>query len=162
MEREAHRIANELVKLHKAGAIKGDQDASFHANLVLFGASFTVRVGPYAPKPGAPNGFTVPEPGKPYTPTEAQRVKVPRGLSRKQEAEFLARDLEEALACEPTPEEPGESVLDLTGDVTSQSAPTVSGADRPRQVRKCKDGDPYRNVLHPIGHCLTPLKWTEL
>jgi hypothetical protein len=51
-----------------------------------------------------------------YTPTAAQRVKVPRGSSRKQEAEFLARDLEEALAREPTPEDLGESVIDLTGD----------------------------------------------
>ena len=103
---EARRIAGESVKLHKAGAIKSEQDASFYANLVrLFGASFTASVGPYAHKPGAPNGFTVPEPGKPYTPTAAQRVEIPRGLSRKQEAEFLARDLEEALAYEPTPEE---------------------------------------------------------
>jgi hypothetical protein len=41
---EARRIADELVKLHKAGAIKSEQDASFYANLVhLFGASFTAR-----------------------------------------------------------------------------------------------------------------------
>ena len=39
---------------------------------------FTVRAGPYAPRPGSPN----PEPGKPYTLTAAQRVKIPRGLSR--------------------------------------------------------------------------------
>jgi hypothetical protein len=39
---EARRIAGELVKLHKAGAIKSDQDASLCANLVhLFVASFT-------------------------------------------------------------------------------------------------------------------------
>ena len=38
---EARRIAGELVKLHKTGAIKNEQDASFYANLVhLFGASF--------------------------------------------------------------------------------------------------------------------------
>jgi hypothetical protein len=100
---EARRIADELVKLHKAGAVKSEQKASFYANLVhRFGASFAVHVGPHVPKQGAPNGFTVPEPGKPYVPTAAQRVKVPRGLSRKQEADF--RDLEEALAYEPTPE----------------------------------------------------------
>ena len=76
-------FADELVKLHKAGAIKSEQDVSFYANLVhRFGASFTVRTGPGAPKPGAPNGSTLPKPGKPYVPTEAQRVKVPRGLSR--------------------------------------------------------------------------------
>ena len=73
----------------------------------------------------------MPEPGEPYTPTAAQRVKVPRGLSRKQEAEFLARDLEEALAYEPTAEELGESVIDLTGDVTSQSAPAVPESSSP-------------------------------
>ena len=117
---EAGRIAGELVKLHKAGAIKSEQDASFYANLIRrFGTSFTVRLGPVAANPRVPNGRTVPEPGKPYTPTAAQRVKVPRGLSRKQEAEFLARDLEEALACEPTPEDLGESVIDLTGGATS-------------------------------------------
>ena len=105
---EARRIARELVRLHKAGAIKSEQDASFYARLIRdFGASFTVRTGPVAPKPGAPNGSTVPESGKPYVPTEAQRVKVPRGLSRRQEAEFLARDLEEALAYElPPPPRP--------------------------------------------------------
>jgi hypothetical protein len=42
-------------------------------------------------KQGAPNGLAVPEPGKPYAPTEAQRVKVPRGLRRKQEEEFWHR-----------------------------------------------------------------------
>ena len=107
---EARRIAGELVKLQKAGAIKNEQDASFYANLIRrFGASFTVRPGPVAANSGVPNGRTVPEPGKPYTPTAARRVKVPRGLSRKQEAEFLTRDLEEALAYEPTAEELGES-----------------------------------------------------
>jgi hypothetical protein len=41
-------------------------------------------------------------PGKPYTPTEAQRVHVPRGLSWKQERKFLQRDLDAALDYEPT------------------------------------------------------------
>jgi hypothetical protein len=41
---EARRIAAELVKLHKAGAIKSRPDTSFYANLLLlFGASFTGR-----------------------------------------------------------------------------------------------------------------------
>ena len=98
----------------------------------LWRARFTVRVGASVPKPGTPN----PEPGKPYRLTAAQRVKIPKGLSRKQEAEFLLRDLEEALAYEPTAEELGESVIDLTGDVTSQSAPTVSEPSpiAPRQI----------------------------
>ena len=44
IDTEPRRIADELVKLHEAGAIKSDQDASFYANLVhLFGASFTAR-----------------------------------------------------------------------------------------------------------------------
>ena len=104
---EARRIVGQLVKLHKAGAIKSKQDASFHANLIRrFGASFTVRPWPVAAYPGVPNGRTVPEPGKPSTPTAAQTVKVPRGLSRRQEAEFLARDLEEALAYELPPPAP--------------------------------------------------------
>ena len=46
------------------------------------GASFIVHVGPNVPEPEAPNGFMVPEAGKPYMPTAAQRVKIPRGLSR--------------------------------------------------------------------------------
>jgi hypothetical protein len=57
---EARRIADELVKLHKAGAIKSEQDASFYANLIhLFGASFTVRTGSLVSNPGVPNGRTV-------------------------------------------------------------------------------------------------------
>ena len=63
---EARRIADELVKLHEAGAIKSEQDASFYANLVhRFGASFTAHVGPHVSKQGAANGLAVPEPGKP-------------------------------------------------------------------------------------------------
>ncbi len=50
---EARRIAGELVRLHKAGAIKSEKDASFYANLIRrFGASFTVRTGPFA-QPGS-------------------------------------------------------------------------------------------------------------
>ncbi len=80
---EARRIADELVKLHEAGAIKSEQDASFYANLVhLFGASFSAHVVPQVSKQGAPNGLTVPEPGNPHAPTAAQRVKVPRVCRR--------------------------------------------------------------------------------
>ncbi len=68
----------------------------------------------------------MPGPEKPYAATAAQHVEIPRGLSRTQKADFLARDLKEALAYEPTSEELGESVIDLTGDVTPQSAPAVS------------------------------------
>ena len=52
---EARRIAHELVKLHEAGAIKSEQDASFYANLVhLFCASFSAHVGPQVFKQGVP------------------------------------------------------------------------------------------------------------
>jgi hypothetical protein len=115
----------ELVRLHKAGAIKSEQDASFYAHLIRdFGASFTIRVGLYVPKPGVPNGRTVSEPGKPYVPTAAQRVKVPRGLNRKQGSGVSCPRLGRGVGLRA--EELGESVIDLTGDVTSQSAPTVS------------------------------------
>ena len=41
-DEEARRIANELLKLHNAAAIKSEQDASFYANLVhRFDGSFT-------------------------------------------------------------------------------------------------------------------------
>ena len=50
---EARRIADELVKLHKAGAIKSEQDASFYANLVYhFGAPALLSArGRMLPKP---------------------------------------------------------------------------------------------------------------
>ena len=39
---EARRIADELLKLHRDGAIKGPADASFYANLIhTFGATYT-------------------------------------------------------------------------------------------------------------------------
>jgi hypothetical protein len=125
MDAEAHRIAAELVRLHKAGAIKSEQDLSFYAHLIRdFGAAYIGKIMPVAAEREKSEGnppVGVYVPGKPYTPTAAQRVKVPRGLSRKKEAEFLARDLEEALAYEPTPEELGESVIDLTGDALPAS-----------------------------------------
>ena len=44
---EARRIAGELVKLHGAGAIKSDQDASFYANLIrTFDATYTGSTPP--------------------------------------------------------------------------------------------------------------------
>jgi hypothetical protein len=110
-EAEALRIAEELKRLHQDGAIANksvrDPDARFYANLLRdFGATYT---GPVSNVSAAADqeeagGNPLPGicvPGKPYTPTVAQRVKVPRGLSRKQEAEFLARDLEEALSFMP-------------------------------------------------------------
>jgi hypothetical protein len=70
-------------------------------------------------KTGVPPARTVPaEAGRPYVPTEAQLVRVPPGLTRAERIVFLQRDLEEALAYEPTPEELGESVIDLTKPIT--------------------------------------------
>ena len=43
----------------------------------------------------------------------------------------LARDLEDTLAYEPTAEELGEAVIDLTDDVASQSAPAVPQSSSP-------------------------------
>jgi hypothetical protein len=77
---EARRIAAELVRLHEAGVIKSEEDASFYANLVhRFGASFTACVGPHVPKQGAPNGFTVPEPGNTHADS---RLAVGRSFNR--------------------------------------------------------------------------------
>ena len=42
-----------------------------------------------------------------------------------------AETLEEALAYEPTAEELGEAVVDLTGDVTPQSAPPFPESSSP-------------------------------
>ena len=68
---EARRIAGELLKLHRAGAIKGPPDASFFGRLIRdFCATYT------APKRTAP-----PDPVRPYVPTAMQRVRVPSELS---------------------------------------------------------------------------------
>jgi hypothetical protein len=59
-ELEARRIADEVVKLHKAGAIKNEQDASFYANLVhRFGSSFTGNSPSFSlPPDSASHGLT--------------------------------------------------------------------------------------------------------
>jgi hypothetical protein len=98
----------------------GDLRAAEFANLIkLAGARYVRKISaPAAPAPAEaetgnpPPGVLVK--GKPYAPTAAQRVQVPRGLTREQERRFLQRDLEAALAYEPTPEEMGEFVIDLT------------------------------------------------
>jgi hypothetical protein len=48
-------------------------------------------------------------------------VRVPPGLTRVERIAFLQSDLEEAIAYEPTPEELGESVIDLTKPVNHAS-----------------------------------------
>ena len=110
-ETDARGIAAELERLHQDGAIANksvrDPDARFCANLLReFGATYT---GPRSIKQIAVNqnqaggnphpGVCVP--GKPCTPTVAQRVRIPRGVSRQKEREFLARDLEETLSFVP-------------------------------------------------------------
>jgi hypothetical protein len=85
-EAEARRIAVELERLHQDGAIRKksaeDPDASFYANLLRdFGAIYIGRNVP----PSA-------DEDKSSALRSAQHVHVPRGLSRQQEQEFLARD----------------------------------------------------------------------
>jgi hypothetical protein len=87
---EAHRIAGELVKLHKRGVIKGadDPEAVFMAGMLkMFGG--TVVETRADDKPQAT--------GK-YTPTDEQLVKVPFGLHGKALRDFLQKDLEDAFA----------------------------------------------------------------
>ena len=65
---EAGRIARELVKLHRDGAIKSERDASFYANLIRdFGATYA---GPpaCAAAEHAPN--LVPQPPRGTSPQE--------------------------------------------------------------------------------------------
>jgi hypothetical protein len=77
-ETDARGIAAELERLHQDGAIANksvrDPDARFYANLLRdFGATYTGPLNQNQaggnPRPG------VCVPGKPYTPTVAQRVK---------------------------------------------------------------------------------------
>ena len=92
---EARRIAGELLKLHRDGAIKEPSDASFLARLIRdFSATYT------APKRTAP-----PDPAGPYVPTAMQRVRVPAGLSLEERQSFLQKELEDAIAYEPSAEE---------------------------------------------------------
>ena len=87
---EARRIADELLKLHRDGAIKGAADASFFARLIRdFCATYT------APKRTAP-----PDPAGPYVPTAMQRVRVPSGLSLEERQSFLQKDLDDAIGYE--------------------------------------------------------------
>jgi hypothetical protein len=87
---EARRIAKELVKLHRDGAIKTAGDASFYANLIRdFDATY--------PGPMSNTGKDLP-PG-PYVPTKAQRVpQPPMAFHRKRESSFFSADLVRAFA----------------------------------------------------------------
>ena len=93
--KEARRIADELLKLHRDGAIKGPSDASFFARLIRdFGATYT-----------APKRTAVPDPAGPYVPTAMQRVRVSSGVSLEERQSFLQKDLDDAIGYEPSAEE---------------------------------------------------------
>jgi hypothetical protein len=93
--KEARRIADELLKLDRDGAIKGAADASFFARLIRdFCATYT-----------APRRTAAPDPAGPYVPIAMQRVRVPSGLSSEERQSFLQKDLDDAIADEPSAEE---------------------------------------------------------
>ena len=92
---KARRIAGELLKLHRDGAIKGPSDASFFARLIRdFCATYTT-----------PKRAAAPDPVGPYVPTAMQRVRVPYGLTLEERQSFLQKDLDDAIAYEPSAEE---------------------------------------------------------
>jgi hypothetical protein len=92
---EARRIADELLNLHRDGPIKRPSDASFFARLIRdFCATYT-----------APKRTAAPDPAGPYVPTAMQRVRVPSGLSFEERQSFLQKDLDDAIAYEPSAEE---------------------------------------------------------
>jgi hypothetical protein len=81
---EAQRIAGELVKMHRDGAIKGagDPEARFYAAVLhTFGGTY---VG--STKETGDTGR--------YIPTKEQRVVVPPGLTAKQRMKFLQDDID--------------------------------------------------------------------
>ena len=84
---EAKSIAKELLKLYNDGVISGPGDSSavFYARLIHdFGATYVRTIESLAPEP-------------PQGPTLEQLVRVPRGISRQQERNFLKRDLEDVF-----------------------------------------------------------------
>jgi hypothetical protein len=94
-ESEAHRIAAELVRLHRDGGIASQKDASFYANLLRdFKAVYT---GPVRRVPADPPG--------PYVPTAMQRVRVPRGLTVEERRRFLQKDLDDMAGFKDTKQE---------------------------------------------------------
>jgi hypothetical protein len=81
---EAHRIAAELVRLHRDGGIASQADASFYAHLLRdFDATYT---GPVS-KTDEDDQL-----GR-YMPTKQQLVRVPRRLTREERKRFLQEDL---------------------------------------------------------------------
>ena len=105
---EANRIAGELRKLKDAGALKEPEDPPFFKSLIrIFEATFlskgtqepTRMAGPprYSQVIPTPDGNPPPGifvRGKPYTPTEQQRVRIPYGLTYAERQRFLQDDLD--------------------------------------------------------------------
>jgi hypothetical protein len=91
---QARRIAQELVKLHRAGAIATKGDASFYANLIRdFDATY---LGPMSNI-----GKDLP-PG-PYVPTKAQRVpQPPTAFPGKRESSSIKRTWPTHSAMDPS------------------------------------------------------------
>jgi hypothetical protein len=86
---EARRIAGELVKLHKRGAVKDatDPEACFCATLLQTFGGTVVDAGD---KPTEP----------PTKLTNEQKVRIPAGLRGRALADYLQRDLEDAIGAE--------------------------------------------------------------
>jgi hypothetical protein len=82
--REAQRIAAELVRFHRAGAVKNEQDTEFYANVIkAFDATYV--------------GSTSPSPDE-ATLTDEQLVPPPPdGLSAEELAAYYQEDLERAI-----------------------------------------------------------------
>ena len=90
---EPRRIAGELVRLHRDGAIRSHKDASFYAHLLRdFDATYT---GPVS------NTDEDDQPGR-YMPTKQQLVRVPSGLTMEERQRFLQRDVDDAIVFERT------------------------------------------------------------
>ena len=114
--KEARRIADELLKLHRDGAIKGAADASFFARLIRdFCATYT-----------APKRTAAPDPACPYVPTAMQRVRVPSGVSLEERQSFLQKDLDDAIAYEPSAEE----IRDRSDDAANRTRSCLRTAQR--------------------------------
>jgi hypothetical protein len=81
---EAHRIAAELLKIHRDGTLL-EKDRHFYATLI---ATFGGTYQGMAEKPVAVRHFT---------PTKEQRVRVPLGLTPVERQQFLQDDLDAAF-----------------------------------------------------------------
>jgi hypothetical protein len=87
LDPEAQRIAGELVKLHRDGAIKSEQDAEFYASVLkVFDATYEATTAPAIPERivgGLSPEQLVSEP--------------PPGLSARERMEFYQADLADAI-----------------------------------------------------------------